>query len=379
MPKDFFILGPPPLKKAILSFVTTLYRPDLPHFDVHQISNYFSSENSPFSMMNIEHDHKDHKNFCFPNIQLPNGFTLKPIYLCNPKEKTLKQQKYLSIDKNHSFSVCHAFDVKRIQNIHEFYNKHDILCYAIHSPDSPGNLDSKKAQELGVPMGPEMGKLSRGEQVKTSSGRIVTSKECMTPSIPGGITLIIDCPNEEFIEILSSNLCLLSYLSKKDLIYVFHITPLSVLLHRNYIHLFSSSSNVKHIFIFDNLKYGSPIYLTSNELQIKLQSVLTDLVSPCLFEVSFENIAGLRKLNKDHLSVISSHYRNAFIGDVTSTLHFHPVKKIKYESSDLFIVSFLLFYFLLSTKIFVQFVFNWYFITLFFSIGFGNIELQPFC
>lgn len=186
-----------------------------------------------------------------------------------------------------------------------------------------------------------MGKLSRGESVTTPEGRVVTSEECMSPSIPGGITLIIDCPSEEFIDILSSNSCLLYYLSQNNIISIFHLTPLPILLNESYIKIFSKlSSKIKQVFVFGNDNFCSPVYIASNELQVKLQSVLSDSVMPCLYETSFDNFNGIRNNNREHQKLLSELYcGSVFVGDITSTLHFYPIKKVKYENSDSYFVS----------------------------------------
>lgn len=55
-----------------------------------------------------------------------------------------------------------------------------MIYYVIYSPNVPGNLDIKKAKELGIPVGPLLGKLSKGESIITPTGRKVNPSECMS-------------------------------------------------------------------------------------------------------------------------------------------------------------------------------------------------------
>ena len=56
-----------------------------------------------------------------------------------------------------------------------------VLGYRLQEPDRPGRLDAPRASALGVPEGPAMGQLQRGEAVTTPAGRPVTPAEVVGP------------------------------------------------------------------------------------------------------------------------------------------------------------------------------------------------------
>jgi len=62
----------------------------------------------------------------------------------------------------------------------EVRHRGPALGYAIVEDVRPGRLDAELAQELGVPFGPELGRLQRGETVNG-----VTSEQVMGPARPG--------------------------------------------------------------------------------------------------------------------------------------------------------------------------------------------------
>lgn len=64
---------------------------------------------------------------------------------------------------------------------------HSITCwgYRFQEKDRPGRFDQEKATQLGIPEGPERGKLVRGESVQLADGRLIDPKELVGPSRPG--------------------------------------------------------------------------------------------------------------------------------------------------------------------------------------------------
>ncbi|HYC76377.1 MAG TPA: ribonuclease Z [Planctomycetota bacterium] len=57
--------------------------------------------------------------------------------------------------------------------------------YRFQEKDRPGRFDGEKADALGVPFGPERGRLQRGESVTTPEGRVVTPEELVGPPRKG--------------------------------------------------------------------------------------------------------------------------------------------------------------------------------------------------
>jgi ribonuclease Z len=59
------------------------------------------------------------------------------------------------------------------------------LGYALVEPERPGRFDEGRAAELGVPFGPERGRLQRGESVRLADGRTVNPDELLGSPRPG--------------------------------------------------------------------------------------------------------------------------------------------------------------------------------------------------
>ncbi|MCP3100972.1 ribonuclease Z [Myxococcus sp. K15C18031901] len=61
----------------------------------------------------------------------------------------------------------------------------NALAYALVEDDRPGRFHLEKARELGVPPGPDFGKLQRGESVVLADGRTVKPEDVLGPPRPG--------------------------------------------------------------------------------------------------------------------------------------------------------------------------------------------------
>ena len=59
------------------------------------------------------------------------------------------------------------------------------LGYRFQEKDRPGRFDGGLADSLGVPFGPERGKLQRGESITLPDGRVVRPEELIGPPRPG--------------------------------------------------------------------------------------------------------------------------------------------------------------------------------------------------
>ena len=310
--------------------VSTLYRPDYMGIEVTQLSNQKVPGNIVY-----EDIHKNHGYHCFPEEKLSFGFNIRPIYLSMSDNNSGN-----CLDDYAEFNLCHAVDIKRPLFIDS--KKKDVICYSIYYPSSPGNLDAKKAAALGVPRGPEMGKLTRGESVTTPDGKLITPEECMSAETPGGILLVIDCPNEEYLPILQNNLCLKHILLNENVSHIVHLSPLEIIQHQDYINFTTPSKNIIHFFSHSDTSNVPLIYLASSELQKTVRSVLEENTMPNLYETSQKNIQALT-LNKKTLTnnLIKKYGKQVVYGEFLSKIVFHPKKKLKIDQSecDAFIVS----------------------------------------
>ncbi|KAJ1477720.1 hypothetical protein T484DRAFT_1820165 [Baffinella frigidus] len=60
--------------------------------------------------------------------------------------------------------------------------------------DEEGKMDVAKAKALGVPLGPLLGQLKKGQNVTLPCGKVVRAEECVSPSEAGAVVGIIACP-----------------------------------------------------------------------------------------------------------------------------------------------------------------------------------------
>lgn len=75
--------------------------------------------------------------------------------------------------------------------------------FALVETNRPGKFDDAKASALGVPFGPERGRLQAGESIMLNDGRTIKPEEVIGPARPGlKIAYCVDtspCPGEEIL------------------------------------------------------------------------------------------------------------------------------------------------------------------------------------
>ncbi|KAJ3322396.1 Zinc phosphodiesterase ELAC protein 2 [Boothiomyces sp. JEL0866] len=159
-------------------------------------------------------------------------------------------------------------------------------CYVCKGPTVPGKMDAKKAKELGVKNGPDMGKLVRGESVISSFGKIVNPSDCVLPESPGSIFLILDCPDPSYIDSLVNNEYINKILSDMG-------NPPKCVIHQSVSGVFDDerySSWIKrnnpaldHIFIADGLHNDEIPYRSSTSI-INVLNQIDGEVFPKVFQ-----------------------------------------------------------------------------------------------
>ncbi|PJF16589.1 hypothetical protein PSACC_03628 [Paramicrosporidium saccamoebae] len=66
------------------------------------------------------------------------------------------------------------------------------LCFVVEGPPVAGKFDARRAKQLGVPVGPLNGRLSKGETIVLEDGRTVTPDECVGAATEGGVFAIVE-------------------------------------------------------------------------------------------------------------------------------------------------------------------------------------------
>ena len=185
-----------------------------------------------------------------------------------------------------------------------------------------------------------MGKLSKGESVLSESGHLVHPQDCMSPSKPGGITLILDCPSSDLIPKLQTHECLAHYQASKQVTSIVHLTNLGVLLHPEYVTWsLAFGREVLHQFVLSRDDHIPLQYVASNHLQAKLRCAWDEKIFPILFETSAANIASNQRFEDATVQSITSLYGKGTkfsVANVLSSLQFHPPKKLQLSNGEQF-------------------------------------------
>lgn len=79
------------------------------------------------------------------------------------------------------------------------------ISYLCRLHPKQGTLLLEKCVEEGVPAGPLYGQLKAGKDVTLECGKVVRAENVCSPNDPGPIFLVIDCPDESYLENLINN------------------------------------------------------------------------------------------------------------------------------------------------------------------------------
>lgn len=164
-----------------------------------------------------------------------------------------------------------------------------VVCYAVHLQDTPGKFDVEKANALGVPP-KSRSALVKGQPLQLPDGRVVQPSDCIGPSIPGKILLIIDCPNVPIMKSILQSPCRFATYFKggkyaSQLAGIVHITPSEILTSPGYQAWMNDfDEHVEHMICNADHCASPHIYRSSAKLQMMLNKIHGDLFpSPFAF------------------------------------------------------------------------------------------------
>ncbi|XP_061472516.1 zinc phosphodiesterase ELAC protein 2 isoform X2 [Rhineura floridana] len=147
-----------------------------------------------------------------------------------------------------------------------------------------GNFLVLKAKELGLPVGtaaiaPIIAAVKDGKNI-TFEGREILAEEVCTPTDPGAVFIIVECPHEGFVDAICENSTLQRYQEGKQenpVALVVHITPDPILRDSRYKQwLERFGANTQHLIL--NEKCHSVHHLRSHKIQTQL-----NLIHPEIF------------------------------------------------------------------------------------------------
>jgi ribonuclease Z len=317
-PSSLHLVGPRPLYRFLLSTLFTVYRPTFHDMKITQISSSNLPKEIPTDPLQ------------FPIIELDAGFSIQPILIEKPN--TINTEPFL--DK----TFIHGFDFQRkpldppVQ---------DLLCYALHYPQTPGAMNAQKAKELGVPAGPLLGKLSRGEPITLENGTVILPEQCVGAATPGGVVLILSCPSEEYLEGIQQNPILQQYREQHNrgerfVLTMVHLVNLKIATHPNYVAFIQAfkpitvnGKTILHQFVFPAQEHVPLQFTSSIRLQESLSKLGGNNLFPNLFENSKENQKLYQDESKAQLSALIPLYgKTTYVGEADQTLTFFPFKKL---------------------------------------------------
>ncbi|KAK6624132.1 hypothetical protein RUM44_010990 [Polyplax serrata] len=80
-------------------------------------------------------------------------------------------------------------------------SKHAVS-FICHTKKSLGKLDIKKCVDLGIPYGPILGQLKKGETITLPNGNVINSSDVKEPDESGAIVIVVECPSEDYLDSL---------------------------------------------------------------------------------------------------------------------------------------------------------------------------------
>jgi len=145
------------------------------------------------------------------------------------------------------------------------------ISYAVHTPRIPPKFDPKKADALGVPKGPIIGKLLAGETVTLSNGTIVTPQECFENNgSDGPIFLVVCCKNSTYEESFYSNPLWDQYFNNPLVTQVVHLTPFQTANQKSYLFWCQKfQKQTQHMFVNEEMcREGTPLHKSKRIIEM---------------------------------------------------------------------------------------------------------------
>ncbi|XP_014213770.1 ribonuclease Z, mitochondrial [Copidosoma floridanum] len=150
----------------------------------------------------------------------------------------------------------------------------DLLMFFCKLEKKLGTLNVEKCLELGVPSGPLMGKLKAGKDVILIDGTVVKSVDVVGESDEGPSFIVLECPDEEWMNLVIENSAFAKYQScanRENVSCIVHFTPEKVLKNPKYKEwMYKFGSDTTHLIVNEeNTGYSSEaIHRMQNQLHL---------------------------------------------------------------------------------------------------------------
>ncbi|GFY59139.1 zinc phosphodiesterase ELAC protein 2 [Trichonephila inaurata madagascariensis] len=189
------------------------------------------------------------------------------------------------------------------------------IAFACKGHSRPGQLLLGKCADFGVPVGPLLGDLKSGKDVTLPSGKIVYSKDVVSPDQVCPFFLVVECPSEEFLDPFVNEKQFQEYQntvsdSSKTASLVVHFTPSKILRspkYQEWMERFPSTTS--HLIL--NTDCSSVNSLATHRIQHQL-----NLLHPGIFSLLQEN--------EDEVNGISDKIENVFLARTLERYYLRP-------------------------------------------------------
>eukprot|EP01113_Clastostelium_recurvatum_P004895 TRINITY_DN12175_c0_g1_i12.p1 TRINITY_DN12175_c0_g1~~TRINITY_DN12175_c0_g1_i12.p1 ORF type:complete len:586 (+),score=99.66 TRINITY_DN12175_c0_g1_i12:915-2672(+) len=215
-------------------------------------------------------------------------------------------------------------------------------------------MDASKASKLGVPKGPLLGKLVKGETIVLPSGATVSPEDCVGAPLPGPILLIISCPTEAHVSDVTSSPSFAPYFETKassssDMrVVVVHLTPshlASLPMYIDWMSKFGKSANhlMCHAPPHDKSSSSSsakesdaaPSVTSAYKSFLELQVQLHHVVHSGMFPLPFQDASPETYPHHAHYREISGKFgKNVVFGEPLLKFNIQPMTSMGIDRSE---------------------------------------------
>ena len=153
----------------------------------------------------------------------------------------------------------------------------EVASYDVKLAGIPGKFDMQAAVKLGVPNGPQRGRLVRGESITLDDGSVVSPEMCVGPESPGPRVVVFDAPTMAHVrEASTRGVELFGDLS--DLSVVVHLAGAAIVSTKEYAELVKSvfggaPKDAAHVFANSRAMDDVPVFASSARIQARLHAV----------------------------------------------------------------------------------------------------------